>query len=557
LTSVEDDPVDAEIVAHLLRVPAAGWSSLWSAVDELEQEDEPARWGCGQQIGSIVDDDGRERRVVQMPYVINSPATRRVIRAVHDLGMIVKFDWLHWDGLEGLRGPVAMEEAPVADAVRVLTAIIRGDRFVDGTIAASLADGTLLAVLRRIRRWHDEELDQAEVSEERPKWDLVFEPVPEVWGLRGDRFAWFMLRAMLGTQELPEHVGDLGNVLSRALAAIQDHATAQSDEGFYVPLFAHGGMSGGSVDVLVWREALIPLLVRRARALLAGGRQTPADDASARALAIEVARCPEINRTAVEATHPCRTIVQLQGAPENPQRQVPEAWAGGLLTARVLYVSSNPSISEAGDHNSGELPERYPRASWDDEPISTFIVRRFDQRLAHPLSVNDHFLREDGHQSPRHVPFWRVARKRSTELLGYPADPAIDYAMTEVVRCKSKKEVGVSAAAQVCAPRYLERTIGLCPAPLVVVIGSKARDRLSQLWPLSANFGREDGGTADHTVLTLGGIERLVAYLPHFTSMVKGGGSFEVRYGTEGLQALRDVALNVIRPEEFGYRYPK
>jgi hypothetical protein len=56
------------------------------------------------------------------------------------------------------RGPTALDAAPVADAVRMTTAIVRADRFTEGTIGATLADGTLAAALRRLRRWHDAEL---------------------------------------------------------------------------------------------------------------------------------------------------------------------------------------------------------------------------------------------------------------------------------------------------------------------------------------------------------------------------------------------------------------
>jgi hypothetical protein len=38
----------------------------------------------------------------------------------------------------------------------MVTAIVRAERFSEGTIGATLEDGTLFAALRRIRRWHDE-----------------------------------------------------------------------------------------------------------------------------------------------------------------------------------------------------------------------------------------------------------------------------------------------------------------------------------------------------------------------------------------------------------------
>ena len=42
------------------------------------------------------------------------------------------------------------------------TAIVRGDRFTDGTIGAALEEGSFQAALRRLRRWSDDERMPAE-----------------------------------------------------------------------------------------------------------------------------------------------------------------------------------------------------------------------------------------------------------------------------------------------------------------------------------------------------------------------------------------------------------
>ncbi len=72
-----------------------------------------------------------------------------------------------------------------------------------------------------------------------------------------------------------------------------------------------------------------------------------------------------------------------------------------------------------------------------------------------------------------------VIRARAVELLGPGAEPFRDYAMTEVVHCKSKNEVGVKKAAATCADRYLDRVVALSPAEVVVIVGSHAHDRLA------------------------------------------------------------------------------
>jgi hypothetical protein len=148
------DPTDPEIEALLRRAPADAWAELWSAVGALDAEGdaEHMTWGGGQQVDTTIE-DGVERPVFHVPYAVYSAATDRVVQALYRLGAIVPFNWPEWDGARAYRGPRALDAAPVADAVRMLTAIVRADRFTEGTIGATLADGTFPAALRRLRRW--------------------------------------------------------------------------------------------------------------------------------------------------------------------------------------------------------------------------------------------------------------------------------------------------------------------------------------------------------------------------------------------------------------------
>jgi hypothetical protein len=158
--SGERDRSDHEIEALLLPASRDRWDALWEAVDELEQETQHVRRGGGVQVDTTVV-DGVERPVIQMPYAIYSDATQLVIRGLDEVGAIVPFDWPHWDGIDHYKGGDGLVSAPVADAVRMATAIIRADRFSEGTIAANLENGTLFAVLQRMRRWFQEKRESA------------------------------------------------------------------------------------------------------------------------------------------------------------------------------------------------------------------------------------------------------------------------------------------------------------------------------------------------------------------------------------------------------------
>jgi hypothetical protein len=76
----------------------------------------------------------------------------------------VSFDWPAWDGAVRYPCGEGMASAPVADAARLATVIVRGERFCDGTLAGAISDGTFSAILARLRRWFEVELTAAGLS---------------------------------------------------------------------------------------------------------------------------------------------------------------------------------------------------------------------------------------------------------------------------------------------------------------------------------------------------------------------------------------------------------
>lgn len=248
---------------------------------------------------------------------------------------------------------------------------------------------------------------------------------------------------------------------------------------------------------------------------------------------------------ASDTGHPCHQVVALQGGATCADRQVPEGWAGGLETALVAYVASNPAISDDED---------FPRSAWTDESIVNFVTRRFDQSVEPPWVSDHRYRRLDGTYSQRRVKFWEQANKRTDELLGYRADPARDYVLTEVVHCKSRQEIGVRAAVARCAETYLEPIFSLCPAPLVVIVGSAARDATASPVRLPPSFGQRSSSRRDNVLVrTVGDKQRLVVYLPHFSGM-EPNRSFLGRYRIDGVELLRAVAKGTLLPQEAAHR---
>ncbi|MCF3607522.1 hypothetical protein L2E81_13290 [Planktothrix agardhii 1033] len=62
-------------------------------------------------------------------------------------------------------------------------------------------------------------------------------------------------------------------------------------------------------------------------------------------------------------------------------------------------------------------------------------------------------MQTDGTYS-RVTQFWAAVRKRAIELLQRDVIPGFDYALTEIVHCKSHHEIGVEQAQEQCVQAY-------------------------------------------------------------------------------------------------------
>lgn len=250
-----------------------------------------------------------------------------------------------------------------------------------------------------------------------------------------------------------------------------------------------------------------------------------------RDLAVEISRCPEVPLAWDDNTHPCHNVVNCQRDSGLANFQRPEPWIGGLATAKILFIASNPSISD----DPSDKREAYPTMSSSDEDAGEFFVRRFDPErdpvfatFDHPSEPNFLTLSIDGEYrngvtKPKvPQPTWNSIHRRAVEILGPDAHPHRDWALTEVVHCKSRKEVGVKQAAGHCSSRWMDRIIATSPAPVIVALGGFARDHFAVTLPhCPSGFGLGKGYHAmspamrvkrDTFVADVGGGPRVIVF---------------------------------------------
>ncbi len=217
-----------------------------------------------------------------------------------------------------------------------------------------------------------------------------------------------------------------------------------------------------------------------------------------------IARCPEIPIALANASHPCAAIVSTQ---TGETRQVAEPWTGHIDSAPILFVSSNPGIHES---------EYFPDNAWTDPGISDYFTRRFDDDAPYT-----HQRPNGGAQYPKvygttgtpivadhWVRFWSAVKNHASTLMGRKSIPGTDYAITEMVHCKSNSEYGVIGALSLCSRKWMPWILEESAAVIIVVLGKPAQSAASALWDV-------DTTRSVQFDVPINGQDRAVVLLPH------------------------------------------
>jgi hypothetical protein len=185
-------------------------------------------------------------------------------------------------------------------------------------------------------------------------------------------------------------------------------------------------------------------------------------------LLLEIARCPNVQKCYNESTkyHPCSSIVLTQNVALDAFH-LPEPWNGEIDTAPILFISSNPSIN---------INEIYPIKSWDNNQVIDNFNNRFggfwvkvQNNRYHPRLANGTYANAN--------PYWGKVRNHAEKILQREVVAGKDFAITEVVHCKSVKETGVKNAISECI-KYLPRILAIAGASVIVVVGKKAESMI-------------------------------------------------------------------------------
>lgn len=186
-----------------------------------------------------------------------------------------------------------------------------------------------------------------------------------------------------------------------------------------------------------------------------------------RTLLLNIARCTNLEACKTSPEHPCSRIVGAQQVGQ-AALHLPEPWSGDIEMAPILFVSSNPG---------GSADELFPTWGWPDDDLVDYFANRFGGGRKPWILDGNRRLNLDGKHSGAR-PYWSNIKKRAREILGREPVPGVDYAITEIVHCKSRQEIGVTEALAECSGRFLRRVLRASAAAVIVAVGGKVRRHL-------------------------------------------------------------------------------
>lgn len=94
-----------------------------------------------------------ENGVIQMPYVLKDPLIQEFLEFMYDNHLVVVFDWGQWqEGRDWYKSENAEKynELNAETALKLLTAVIRNDRFNEGALVGAFESGDFPKIINRL-----------------------------------------------------------------------------------------------------------------------------------------------------------------------------------------------------------------------------------------------------------------------------------------------------------------------------------------------------------------------------------------------------------------------
>lgn len=121
----------------------------WEQLVDINTRIQSHKGAWGKSQGGDTDQDG----VMQMPYWVSDPLVTEFVTYMYASELIVNFDWSAWDkGREWYKSTdkTKYDTLDIPTALKLLTAVIRNDRFSDGALVSAFESGDFPKIINKL-----------------------------------------------------------------------------------------------------------------------------------------------------------------------------------------------------------------------------------------------------------------------------------------------------------------------------------------------------------------------------------------------------------------------
>jgi len=121
------------------------WKPLLDLIPEIEKTSP---------FGAMKGGEKNAEGIMVMPYWIESLVVSRFHKIVCDMPIIIDFDWSFWDEGREMAGNenFNFNSIDIPTKCKIITAIVRNDRFCEGALVSAFESGLILKILKSIRQ---------------------------------------------------------------------------------------------------------------------------------------------------------------------------------------------------------------------------------------------------------------------------------------------------------------------------------------------------------------------------------------------------------------------
>ncbi|REJ83156.1 MAG: hypothetical protein DWQ44_00110 [Bacteroidetes bacterium] len=137
-----------EFPDHLKSLDGQDWLKLFSLIPEIERTKAFGEWE---------EFEEKHPGVYVMPCFVNAEIVQRFCQTMYELRLVPSFDWPSWTEGKRILDAEETDKFSSLDSVtlcKLLTVIIRSDRFCEGTLNLFFSRGIVLAILKELHRKH-------------------------------------------------------------------------------------------------------------------------------------------------------------------------------------------------------------------------------------------------------------------------------------------------------------------------------------------------------------------------------------------------------------------